>query len=212
MRWLLILLLFGIVIGCNDQAETCPKYWDFDHAQLSAYATADSGKLVLEVLNAVSPNAVQLSQSELQGDFSLSIAVEQMFWDSTITPQLRFEVFSDEDVSGVSVHPNAFYCYVGSTESENRDVRLMHDPTGIMHIQRLGDTLNCTGMFGDVEMSYSKVLHSNALDVRLVFGSTEPADGNIRVVLDDFHSLQDLSGTSDEDLWVESDFFECKTW
>lgn len=212
MHLIWFLLLFGILAGCNQQPETCPSHWDFKHAQLSAYAKSDSGKLVLEVQNPATPNAVQLTQSELQSDFSLSIALEEMFWDSLLNPQFRLEVFSDEDVSGVSVHPNAFYCYVGSAEPENRDVRIIQDPVGILHIQRLGDTLNCTGMFGGVEMSYSKVLHSNALDVRVVFGSTEPAEGNIQVVLDDFHSIQDLSGTSDENLWVESDFFECKTW
>lgn len=211
-----IIVLFGFA-GCNTPEEpACPKIWELERGQISANAMVDDGKLYLEVWNPVAPNAVTLLQSPLIADFEISLSVEQMNWDTLISPQFRLEVFDPlneaQEVSGVSINPAAFYCYVGTAEPENRDMRIMHYPTGTIRVSRRADTLSCMADVGGVSMTYERPLHTNNMAVRMVFGSTTTSTGNTYVVLDDFQGLNNLLSSVVVESGVQSDDFECQSW
>lgn len=205
------------MVSCNQDDELdCPKIWSFDREQVSANARVDSGMLIMTVWNPATPNAIQLSQTPLIADFDVSITMDEMTWDTLISPQFRFEVFRASDpntnMSGISVNPDAFYCYVGSTNPENRDMRVMHNPAGTMRITRRADTLKCTASLDGVTMSYEDVLHSEDMALRLVFGSTNSNQGNTSVNLRDFEGFHNLLSSVVEEKGVQSDDFSCQSW
>ncbi|MCB0755094.1 MAG: hypothetical protein KDB98_05835 [Flavobacteriales bacterium] len=222
MRQTLLCLMLGyLIVGCNQEDDRlCTEYWNLEKGQVSAFARVDSQQLVFEVWNPVTPNAIELNQTPLIGDFEVSLSVEQMLWDSLVIPQFRLEVYSEESVSGVSVNPSSFYCYVDGTEPENRDMRIMHDPTGTILITRTADTVRCSGDFGGVQMTYSNLFTSENLGVRLVFGSVELQPGLAAVYLSGFQALYDnpnppSTPNSSRNFYegvASEDRFDCQSW
>lgn len=218
MRQTILCLMLGFLIAsCNQNDDVdCPKIWTLDRAQISANARTDSGQLVLNLWNSISPNSIELSQSSLISDFEVAITIDEMTWDTLVSPQFRLEVIdatsSSQEVSGISVNPDAFYCYIGSTDPENRDMRVMHNPIGNMRISRIADTLKCYANIDGVSLVYSDVLHSNDMRVRLVFGTTNQTSGNTTVKLREFEGLHNLLSSTVQEQGVTSDDFSCPSW
>ena len=218
MRQTILCLMLGFLIAsCNHNDDVdCPKIWTLDRAQISANARTDSGQLVLNLWNSISPNSIELSQSSLISDFEVAITIDEMTWDTLVSPQFRLEVIdatsSSQEVSGISVNPDAFYCYIGSTDPENRDMRVMHNPIGNMRISRIADTLKCYANIDGVSLVYSDVLHSNDMRVRLVFGTTNQTSGNTTVKLREFEGLYNLLSSTVQEQGVTSDDFSCPSW
>jgi hypothetical protein len=108
-----------LLAGCELDEWSPNKRWALEKEQTAAFAKIDSSQLLLEVYNSVSPNAISLKQFPVVGDFELFIRVEGVAWDTSLVPQVRLEVYNEsaeqETISGVSMNPDAFYCYAGGT-------------------------------------------------------------------------------------------------
>lgn len=209
-----ILLSTILFVGCESDILDY-KVWQLKRAQVSAFARIDSSQLLLEVFNPSTPNAISLSQSGLQGDFEVAIWVNALDSDTLLTPQFRLEVFDEqaetETKSGVAVNPDVVFCYAGGTEAENRDIRMINDHGGSMHIYRSADTIRCAAEFGEVSLSYADVVTDKDLTVRLVFGSTNSGSGMISTRVDNFRAFMpwnsNISGAP-----VRHDEFEIESW
>lgn len=191
------------------------KRWELKKGQTAAFAKIDSSQLLLEVFNPVTPNAVSLSQYPVVGNFELFIKVEGMTRDSQLVPQVRLEVYNEnaeeETISGVSVNPDAFYCYAGGTDPEHRDMRMINDHSGIMQIYRSGDIISCFAMFGNTSLTYSRTVTSDDMKVRLVFGSAVNGSGLVSARLDRFRAVTGWD-TSISDPPVTDDDFDEVSW
>ena len=214
MRSAVILCCCLFVLSCNESNETeCPKIWDFDRAQITSNAFIESSELVLELFHPETPNAIELNQTGLVGDFTVSVSLNELVADTLITPQFRMEVLSEEGapetVSGIAVNPKAIYCYVGGEYPEKGEMRLIPNASGSLTIQRLADTVFCVAGFGDVELTYRDVLPAENAMVRLVFGATSSGAGRVAVRLDDFVAEPMPSAS---DFPVKNDDFSCTSW
>lgn len=217
VKQVLGLVIFLIVLsGCEKEPRECQVIWQFDRNQVSASAKVDSSTLRLEVWNPTTPNAIQLSQEYLQGDFELSIDLIELVPDTLLTPQFRFEVYDvaqpESSLSGIAVHPNVFYCYVNGIASENRDDRLIPTATGNLSIKRENGFIACSAEIGGVELEYTDTIGQMEMGVRLVFGATDVTSGQIYVILDEFKVWQDWPNATTQGASTSWDGFDCQSW
>lgn len=212
--FLSVAMLFA---GCNSEdGRVCPKTWNLERAQISAYASADSGQLHLEVWNPVTTNAIELSQEYLEGDFEVSVKLLGMESDSVLNPQVRLEVYlldqADERISGVAVQPDIFYCYVGGPDPSNSDNRLVHTHQGDLRVSRVGELVSSYANFGGIELTKTDTVSDANMGVRIVFGSTNMANGSVRASLTDFRAWQDWPNANIQGPPVNLDYFNCESW
>ena len=217
MRWLVsVITLVFIFAGCEDEYDGCPEIWTLDKRQISAYAKIDSNKLVLEVWNPTSPNAIELGQEFLRGDFEVSIQLKELQWDTLVNPQFRFEVYDisnpSESLCGVAVQPNIYYCYVGGTDSQHRDNRLINSATGELKVSRINGVVSSFADIDGVVLTYADTFHNNDMGVRLVLGATEIGAGLAKSVLSDFIASSDWPYSQTQASPIQWDDFGCESW
>ncbi|MCB9187296.1 MAG: hypothetical protein H6601_11220 [Flavobacteriales bacterium] len=216
MKQIILLALSFVLFGCDKTENQCPQIWDFHRSQLSATALIDSGTLKLQVWNPITPNAIELKQEFLKGNFDVSIDLLGLEGDTLSHPQFRLEVYDNaESVSslcGIAVQRNIFYCYANGAEPENRDDRLIHSAIGTLQISRENGVITCSGNLGGVELSYSDTLGLQDMGVRLVLGSTIPTDGLVSVRVDDFRASHEWPDANIQGSPINWDEFDCESW
>lgn len=208
MRALFAFLCVFILVGCNDSADDCLKLWQLEKSQISAFANTDGEQLHFEVWNASGPNSIKLEQTGLSGDFQMNIDLLSLEADSPSVPQFRFEIFDEsapyERYAGVAIQPDIFFCYVGSSQPEDRDNRLAEFNQCVLRVSRLNDTVTCFSEVNGIALTMSDTFTNDALGVRLVLGAVEHGLGAAHATLDNFQ----ISSESN----VRSDDFNCLSW
>lgn len=214
MRWLVFIVALSFtLLSCVEQDDLCPKIWTLDKTEISSYARIDSSGLMLETRNANAVNSIVLSQTELVGDFEVTIDLLGLEWDSLASPQFRLEVFDVADsefpLSGVALNNEAIYCYVGSSP-DSRDMRIVNQFAGLLKIKRTQGQIECIGTFGDVSLTYGAEIPEQDVSVRLVLGSASASVGRAAARIAYFEV--DYGTQVSERQSVVSDYFTCETW
>jgi hypothetical protein len=204
--WSVFAMLFS---SCGKDVDDCPVRWTLDRKEIAANVAADSGQLVLTAFAPNQPNAIELIQRGLQGDFTLDLHVDGLVWDTLTEPQFRMEVVASDDVSakphGIAINRTTVRTYFDGGEGSS-DFRIIpNDHIGSLTITRTGEQLVLHTSFGTIHLEHSADVGASELDLRLVLGNMGPTHGMVQ-----FRAEQ--LTVSDGQPRVTSDEFDCPSW
>jgi|GEM_PF-3249162 len=209
MRVLAFVTLLFLLASCQKEVVECPSIWALDRHEITANVAVDSGQLVLTAFAPNEPNAIELIQQCLQGDFSIELQVDGLVWDTLTEPQFRMEVIGSDNTSakphGIAINRTTVLTYFDGGDGFT-DFRLIpNDHIGSMQITRTAERVFLTASFGTITLERSSVIGSSNLDLRLVLGNMGSVHGKVEVKCAQFL-------VADGQPLVTSDEFDCPSW
>ncbi|MFT4682293.1 MAG: hypothetical protein ACI9FU_001054 [Granulosicoccus sp.] len=200
------LISFLAYAGCSEIEEVdCVSDWTVKRTQLTAEAKYENGSLRIEVLNSESGQAIEVFQTGLTGDFTITTVFDSFSPGTGFGGYAQLVVTEiDNDsmgISGVSLGNGMIEAFV-AYPFEHSDSRFTDLTSGSFSIERLDSTITSTCIVGEMTVSKTKVFSNSDLKVAFQIGSTrESLTGNTGITITQFNVSKDAG--------IEPDEFEC---